>query len=98
MALMLSIREQELAQALEEVGRSGVCSISGALTPEARRELRLAFEGLEFQRAPESVGEVRQDFGLWSTNAEPGSQAAAPAEAIPAQLRRSVSPAGPELR
>jgi alkylated DNA repair dioxygenase AlkB len=76
---MLSIGEQELAQALEEVGRSGVCSISGALTPEARRELGLALEGLEFQRAPESVGEVRQDFGRWSTNAEPGSQATAPA-------------------
>jgi alkylated DNA repair dioxygenase AlkB len=76
---MLSIGEQELAQALEEVGRSGVCSISGALSPEARRKLGLTLERLGFQRAPESVREVRQDFGLWSTNAGPGSQAAAPA-------------------
>src|SRR5688572_22046831 len=76
---MLSIREQELARALEEVGRSGVCSIPGALTPEARRELRPALEGLEFQRAPKSVGEVRQDFDLWSTDLEPESLAATPA-------------------
>jgi len=61
---MLSLRQPELAEALEEVGRYGVCKIAGTLTPDARHELRMAFEALDFQRAPQWVGEVRQDFDL----------------------------------
>ena len=61
---MLSLRQPELAEALEEVGRYGVCKIAGTLTPDARHELRMALEALDFQRAPQWVGEVRQDFDL----------------------------------
>ena len=61
---MLSLRQPELAEALEEVGQYGVCKIAGALTPDARHELRMALEGLDFERAPEQVGAVRQDFDL----------------------------------
>jgi len=61
---MLSLGQPELAEALEEVGQYGVCKIAGALTPDARHELRMALEALDFQRAPQGVGEVRQDFDL----------------------------------
>jgi hypothetical protein len=64
MASMLSLRQPELAEALEEVGQYGVCKIEGAFTPDARHELRMALEALDFQRAPQGVGEVRQDFDL----------------------------------
>ena len=61
---MLSLGQPELAEALEEVGQYGVCKIAGALTPDARHELRMALEALDFQRAPQRLGEVRQDFDL----------------------------------
>jgi len=61
---MLSLSQRDLAEALEEVGQCGVCKIAGALTPDARHELRMALEGLDFQRAPERAGDVRQDFDL----------------------------------
>jgi hypothetical protein len=64
MASMLSLRQPELAEALEEVGQYGVCKIAGALTPDARHELRMALEALDFQGTPQWVGEVRQDFDL----------------------------------
>jgi hypothetical protein len=64
MASMLGLRQRQLAEALEEVGQCGVCKISGALTPDARHELRMALEALDFQRAPQWVAEVRQDFDL----------------------------------
>ena len=41
---MLSLRQPELAEALEEVGQYGICKIAGALTPDARHELRMALE------------------------------------------------------
>ena len=74
---MLSLSQRDLAEALEEVGQCGVCKIAGALTPDARHELRMALEGLDFQRAPERAGDVRQDFGLLVM--KPGLAAAAPA-------------------
>ena len=61
---MLSLRQPELAEALKEVGQYGVCKIAGALAPDARHELRMALEALDFQRAPQRLGEVRQDFDL----------------------------------
>jgi hypothetical protein len=64
MASMLSLRQPELAEALEEVGQYGICKIAGALAPDARHELRMALEAPDFQRAPQGVGEVRQDFDL----------------------------------
>jgi len=69
---MLSIRQRELAEALEEVGRYGVRKIAGALTPAARRELCMALAGLDFQRAPKWVGEVRQDFDVFVMKPGPG--------------------------
>ena len=64
MASMLSLGPRGLAEALEEVGQYGVSKIAGALTPTAGHELRKALEALDFERAPQWVGEVRQDFDL----------------------------------
>ena len=61
---MLNVRQRELTEALKEVGQYGVCRIAEALTSDARYELRMALEALDFQRAPQRVGEVRQDFDL----------------------------------
>ena len=57
----------------EKAGRRGTISVQmtadellsiSVNTPDARHELRMAFEALDFQRAPQWVGEVRQDFDL----------------------------------
>jgi alkylated DNA repair dioxygenase AlkB len=64
MASMLSIGQRELTEALKEVGQYSVCKIAEALTSDARHELRMALEALDFQRAPQWVGKVRQDFDL----------------------------------
>jgi hypothetical protein len=64
MASMLGLRQRQLAEALEEIGQWGVCRIAEALTSNARHELRMALEALDFQRAPQRVAEVRQDFDL----------------------------------
>ena len=69
---MLRVRQRELAEALEEVGQSGVSRIAEALTYRARHELRLALEALDFRRAPQLVGEVRQDFDLLAMEPGPG--------------------------
>jgi alkylated DNA repair dioxygenase AlkB len=61
---MLVLRQRELTEALKEVGQYGVGRIAEALTSGARHELRMALEALDFQRAPQWVGEVRQDFDL----------------------------------
>jgi len=64
MASILSLRQRELTEALKEVGQYGVCRIAEALTSDARHELGMALEALDFQRAPQWVAEVRQDFDL----------------------------------
>ena len=63
-ALMLSLSQRDLDAAMEETGRIGAGTVRGALTPEARRRLVSALESAAFERAPERVGEVRQDFDL----------------------------------
>jgi len=74
---MLSVSQRDLAAATEETGRIGAGTIRGALTPEARHGLVAALESGAFERAPERVGDVRQDFDLLVM--KPGLAAAAPA-------------------
>ena len=61
---MLSVNQRDLAIAMEETGRIGAGTVRGALTPEARHGLVAALDAAAFERAPERVGGVRQDFGL----------------------------------
>lgn len=61
---MLSVRQRDLAAAVGEVRRQDACKIGGALTPDARHRLVAALADAGFQRAPEQVGAVRQDFDL----------------------------------
>jgi 2OG-Fe(II) oxygenase superfamily len=77
--MMLSIDVPRMGQALEEVGRSDVCVLAGALTTHERRELLPALERLKFQPAARLVGEVCQDFDLLVLSTDQPSQAAAPA-------------------
>jgi len=74
---MLSLSQRDLAAAMEETGRIGAGTVRGALTSEARHGLVAALESAAFERAPERVGDVRQDFGLLVM--KPGLAAAAPA-------------------
>ena len=62
--LMLSVRQRDLAAAVGEVRRQDACKIAEALTPDARHRLVAALAAAGFQRAPEQVGTVRQDFDL----------------------------------
>ena len=61
---MLSLSQRDLAAAMEETGRIGAGTVRGALTSEARHGLVAALESAGFERAPERVGDVRQDFDL----------------------------------
>lgn len=90
---MLSLRERELAEALGEVGQYGACRIAEALTSDARHDLRVALERLDFERASQRVGKVLQDFDLLAIKlgASPENPALVPlvalAEAYEAMLR-----------
>ncbi len=61
---MLSVSQRDLAAATEETGRIAAGTVRGALAPEARYRLVAALESAAFERAPERVGDVRQDFDL----------------------------------
>ncbi len=61
---MLSVSQRDLAAATEETGRIGAGTVRGALAPEARYGLVAALDSAAFERAPERVGDVRQDFDL----------------------------------
>jgi len=61
---MLSLSQRALAAAMEETGRIGAGTVRGALASEARHRLVVALDGAAFERAPERVGDVRQDFHL----------------------------------
>ena len=74
---MLSVSQRDLAAAMEETGRIGAGTIRGALAPEARHGLVAALDVAAFERAPEQVGDVRQDFDLMMM--KPGLAPAAPA-------------------
>ena len=54
----------DFAAVLEEVGRLGASRVPGFLRPDHQRELLASLEGASFQRAPEHVGRVYQDFDL----------------------------------
>ena len=74
---MLSVSQRDLAAAMEETRRIGAGTVRGALAPEARHGLVAALDSATFERAPERVGDVRQDFDL--VVMKPGLAAAAPA-------------------
>ena len=61
---MLNVSQRDLAAAMEETDRIGAGMIRGALTPEAQHRLVPVLESAAFERAPERVGDVRQDFDL----------------------------------
>jgi len=61
---MLNVSRRDLAAAMEETGRIGAGTVRGALTPEAQHRLVPILESAAFERAPERVGDVRQDFDL----------------------------------
>ena len=61
---MLNVSRRDLAAAMEETGRFGAGTVRGALTPEAQHRLVPILESAAFERAPERVGDVRQDFDL----------------------------------
>ena len=62
---------------MEETRLIGAGTARGALTPEARHGLVAALNSASFERAPERVGDVRQDFDLLVM--KPGEGPAAPA-------------------
>ena len=74
---MLSVSQRDLAVAMEETGRIGAGTVRGALAPEAPHGLVAALESAAFERAPEWVGDVRQDFDLLGM--KPGEGPADPA-------------------
>jgi len=74
---MLSLSQRDLAAAMEETRLIGVGTVRGALAPEARHGLVAALDAAAVERAPERVGDVRQDFDLLVM--KPGLAAAAPA-------------------
>jgi hypothetical protein len=74
---MLRVSRRDLDAAMEETGRIGAGTVRGALAPEARHGLVAAFDVAAFERAPEQVGDVRQDFDLMTM--KPGLAPAAPA-------------------
>lgn len=61
---MLNVSQRDLAAAMEETDRIGAGMIWGALIPEAQHRLVPVLESAAFERAPERVGDVRQDFDL----------------------------------
>lgn len=61
---MLHLDGRDLAAAIEQTGRTGAAIVRGALSPEAQGLLLAALESAHFERAPERVGKVRQDFDL----------------------------------
>ena len=61
---MLSVSQRDLAAAMEETRLIGAGTVRGALAPEARHGLVAALETAAFERAPEQVGDVRQDFDI----------------------------------
>jgi hypothetical protein len=61
---VLSVRQRDLGAAVGEVRRQDACKIAGALAPDARHRLVAALAAAGFQRAPEQVSTVRQDFAL----------------------------------
>ena len=61
---MLNVSQRDLAAAMQETDRIGAGVIWGALTPEAQHRLVPVLESAAFERAPERVGDVRQDFDL----------------------------------
>ncbi len=74
---MLSISQRDLAAAMEETGRIAAGTVRGALASETRHRLVAALDNAAFERAPERVGDVRQDFDLLVM--EPGEGPADPA-------------------
>ena len=54
----------DLGAVLEEVGRCGACRVPGFLSLGSQRELLAAMECVRFERAPERVADIRQDFDL----------------------------------
>lgn len=61
---MWNERGLDLAAALEEVARHGACRLPGFLNLDTQRRLLAALDRLSFERAPEQVADVRQDFDL----------------------------------
>ena len=61
---MLTGWGSDLAAALEEVARCGASRLPGFLRLGARQELLAAVERVSFERAPERVRDVQQDFDL----------------------------------
>lgn len=60
----LTAQSLDFAAVLEEVGRRGASRVPDFLRPEIQRELLAALEKARFQRAPERVGSVYQEFDL----------------------------------
>ena len=54
----------DLAAVLEEVARCGASRLPDVLKSDAQAELVAALKTADFQRAPERVGDVQQDFDL----------------------------------
>ena len=54
----------DLAAALEEVARCGASRLPDVLRSDAQAELVAALKTADFQRAPERVGDIQQDFDL----------------------------------
>jgi len=81
---MLSLSQRDLDAAMEETGRIGAGTVRGALAPEARHGLVAALESAAFQRAPERVGDVSQDFDLlvMKPRLGPAAQALSPLLAL----------------
>lgn len=61
---MLTGWGSDLAVALEEVARCGASRLPDVLRSDAQAELVAALKTADFQRAPERVGDVQQDFDL----------------------------------
>ncbi len=78
---MLSVSQRDLAAAMEETGRIGAGTVRGALAPEARHGLVVALDSAAFERAPERVGDVHQDFDLLVMKLGEG-----PADLVPSPL------------
>ena len=61
---MLSNSSGAFAAALEETAQHGAAKIERALTGAAQRELLAALDAADFERAPERVSQVEQDFDM----------------------------------
>ena len=79
---MLSVRQRELAAAMEETGRIGAGTVRGALAPEARHGLVAALESaaIDSGRGGGRIGGARLAFHLKGLDRQrwQGSQASEP--------------------